>query len=383
MVNIASQNFNSLSDNATAVDDTFSVGSITAALTNGGSFNFSNLFGLGFQAFWTDTRGNEGPNDPASESSGDFIGVNSFSGGNSPNVAADGTAVASGLEHNFEFNDADGRLDLVFDPVDVSGFSDRNLTFNYWINDTGYESDDSFSFSLSDGTNTQSFLNFGEAELEANASADNGTANWQTASVDIDALVDDGFGENLTLTISVDNNSGAENIFVDNIAFTAGEDEEEPVDQPINKIGSITLDGGAEINAFDPSTNQLFVVSGGDLLQIVDLSNPTNPVALDPIDLSSLEIDGFELGGANSVAVSNGLVAVALEADDGTATGRVVFFDSTDGSLLNTFEVGVLPDMLTFTPDGNKVLVANEAEPDGNEDPEASVSIIDHFGWFG
>ena len=226
----------------------------------------------------------------------------------------------------------------------------------------------------------QSFLNFGETELEANASTDDGTANWQTASVDIDALVDDGFGENLTLTISVDNNSGAENIFVDNIAFTAGEDEEEPVDQPINKIGSITLDGGAEINAFDPTTNQLFVVSGGDLLQIVDLSNPTNPVALDPIDLSSLEIDGFELGGANSVAVSNGLVAVALEADDGTATGRVVFFDSTDGSLLNTFEVGVLPDMLTFTPDGNKVLVANEAEPDGSEDPEASVSIIDLSG---
>jgi predicted extracellular nuclease/2',3'-cyclic-nucleotide 2'-phosphodiesterase (5'-nucleotidase family) len=39
-----------------------------------------------------------------------------------------------------------------------------------------------------------------------------------------------------------------------------------------------------------------------------------------------------------------------------------------------------LPDMLTFTPDGSQILVANEGEPDGGIDPVGSVSIIDFNG---
>ncbi len=63
--------------------------------------------------------------------------------------------------------------------------------------------------------------------------------------------------------------------------------------------------------------------------------------------------------------------------------GRVVFFD-TDGKFEKEVKVGILPDMLTFTHDGKKVLVANEGEPAGAEeladvvyDPYGSITIID------
>ena len=46
-----------------------------------------------------------------------------------------------------------------------------------------------------------------------------------------------------------------------------------------------------------------------------------------------------------------------------TDNGEVVFFDAF-GNFLGQVEAGALPDMVTFTPDGTQVLVANEGEPD-------------------
>jgi hypothetical protein len=59
----------------------------------------------------------------------------------------------------------------------------------------------------------------------------------------------------------------------------------------------------------------------------------------------------------------------------------VVFFNAF-GGFLSAVSVGSLPDMVTFTPDGQLVLVANEAEPNSygqpdSVDPEGSISIID------
>ena len=55
-------------------------------------------------------------------------------------------------------------------------------------------------------------------------------------------------------------------------------------------------------------------------------------------------------------------------------------FYKTSGDFINSVQVGALPDMLTFTPDGEYLLVANEGEPSGygagHVDPEGSVSII-------
>ena len=132
-------------------------------------------------------------------------------------------------------------------------------------------------------------------------------------------------------------------------------------------------EGAAEISAYDRSSERIFVTNAdANTVDVLDASDPENLTLAFTIDLS-----GYG-DGVNSVAVHNGVVAVAVEADPKTDNGSVVFFD-TDGDYLNSVEVGALPDMLTFTPNGRYLLVANEGEPndDYTVDPEGSISIID------
>ena len=155
---------------------------------------------------------------------------------------------------------------------------------------------------------------------------------------------------------------------------TAVSDNHSAASIHLNKISTYTGDG-AEIPAFDPTTEQLFVVSGGEFIDVIDMSEPLTPTQAMTIPLSTLG------AGANSVAVNNGFVAVAVEANNKQENGVVGFFN-VNGSFVVSVTVGALPDMLTFTPDGNKVVVANEGEPndDYTVDPEGSVSVIDVTG---
>ena len=141
----------------------------------------------------------------------------------------------------------------------------------------------------------------------------------------------------------------------------------------LKKLGSIAT-SGAEISAFDPSSRRLFVTdAGGSRVHIVDAADPANLLPAGVIDVSAF-------GSPNSVAVSRGLVAVAIQSPDKVSPGRIGFY-STDGTPLTTVTVGSLPDMLTFTPNGEALLVANEGEPNSynqptSVDPVGSVSII-------
>ena len=135
----------------------------------------------------------------------------------------------------------------------------------------------------------------------------------------------------------------------------------------------------AEITAFDPGSQRVFVVNAdAGSVDVLDLSDPTAPGLIDTITSTTSE-------SPNSIAVRDGVVAVAVErvlaADDATPERGVVrFFQAADLTQIGEdITVGFLPDMLTFTPDGQRVLVANEGQP--NEavtiNPEGSVSIID------
>ncbi|HYP07478.1 MAG TPA: choice-of-anchor I family protein [Bryobacteraceae bacterium] len=152
-------------------------------------------------------------------------------------------------------------------------------------------------------------------------------------------------------------------------------------DIKLEKLGSFTTGvfnrGAAEIVAYEPRTQRLYVVNGDTpSIDIVDVSDPSKPKLLNRVSIP----ERFGRS-ANSIAVRNGVIAVAAEAADRQQPGWVFFIDPA-GRILSGVNVGAVPDMVTFTPDGKHVLVANEGEPSPNyaNDPEGSVSIIDISG---
>ncbi|MPZ11262.1 MAG: hypothetical protein GEU89_13795 [Kiloniellaceae bacterium] len=144
-------------------------------------------------------------------------------------------------------------------------------------------------------------------------------------------------------------------------------------DLEIEKLA--TYDGGLgegseETVAYDSATQRLFITnSDAQSVDIVDISDPAQPQKIGSIDTSAN-------GSPTQVAVKDGIVAVAIDVED--SDGVVAFYDA-DGSFLHSVTVGNLPDHLVFTPDGMKLLVANEGEDTGDpaNNPLGSVSIID------
>jgi YVTN family beta-propeller protein len=135
--------------------------------------------------------------------------------------------------------------------------------------------------------------------------------------------------------------------------------------------------GGSEIVAHDPATQRLFVTNGAaNRIDVVNIANVDAPVLAFSINIDALG------GIVNSVAVKNGLVAAAIANSNPTTPGVVAVF-GTDGALRRIFGAGVLPDNVSFSPNGNFLLAANEGEPVGTfgqpsfVDPRGSVTLID------
>ena len=133
--------------------------------------------------------------------------------------------------------------------------------------------------------------------------------------------------------------------------------------------------GAAEIACFDPATQRVFLTnSHSQSVDVISLAKPKFPL----LDFS---IDLKHYGTINSVAVKNALVAIAVNAKNPQDNGSIVVY-STQGKLLHNFEVGPMPDMVTFSPNGKHILSANEGAPnaDYSIDPEGSITIIDLAG---
>ena len=148
--------------------------------------------------------------------------------------------------------------------------------------------------------------------------------------------------------------------------------------------------GGAEISAFDPATARLFVTNGKtNQIDVVDISRPERVKKIKSIDLASKGATGIQ-----SVAVRDGLVAIATSVGGNNQANGKIFFTDTNGKLIkgveDGVEVGALPDHVGFSPNGRYVLSANEGEPSSycktggtlpkTTDPYGTISIIDVGG---
>ncbi|WP_291966202.1 choice-of-anchor I family protein [Maribacter sp.] len=156
-----------------------------------------------------------------------------------------------------------------------------------------------------------------------------------------------------------------------------GMDAEFPItiDQlSFTKIGTFTNgndEAYAEISAFDAVTKKLFIVNPEeDEISVLDLTDATNPIKGASIPLT---------GSPNSVAVHNGILAIAVENSDKQLNGTVDTYDTDTQVLIKSYIAGALPDMVAFSPDGEYIVAANEGEPndDYTVDPEGSITVIE------
>jgi DNA-binding beta-propeller fold protein YncE len=145
--------------------------------------------------------------------------------------------------------------------------------------------------------------------------------------------------------------------------------------------------GGAEITAYDAKSFRMFVTNGAtNQIDIVDIKNPKKPVLFGRINLAKSGVVSIQ-----SVAVKDGIVAIATMMSTNKAEAGRVFLADVNGKLvpsaLTGIAVGSLPDSIHFSPNGQYVITANEGEPTSycltngtlptTTDPNGSISIID------
>lgn len=148
----------------------------------------------------------------------------------------------------------------------------------------------------------------------------------------------------------------------------------------IVKKGQYTEECGGEescteISAFSPVSNRIYTTNAEEN-ELKILNVDSNGWLSEH---STLTLIG---GGPNSVTTYGNWVAVAVEAVNKQDDGNVLIYD-LEGNLQRIIKAGALPDMLTFTPNGKFLIVANEGEPDDEykNDPEGTVTVINTNTW--
>lgn len=142
--------------------------------------------------------------------------------------------------------------------------------------------------------------------------------------------------------------------------------------------------GGTEILAYDEQLNRAFVTNGAksaiDILSFSSLKSKdfTDVQSTKRVFLKDFGIENVKDITSIASHPTKDLLAVSVVSDPKTNPGYIVFL-TKEGTYLSKVQVGSLPDMVVFTPDGKKAIIANEGEPseDYKVDPEGTISIVD------
>ena len=163
--------------------------------------------------------------------------------------------------------------------------------------------------------------------------------------------------------------------------------------------------GMSEIVAMHTASNSVFITvdtaSTPTSFQRISLRNLSSSALANPATTSNLEsgattqvaIDvndtNFTAGGVQTLAISGNLLAIAVKAEPKFNDGVVAFYrldNQGNATFLKKVTVGSLPDGMAFSPDGSRLVIANEGEIDGaanfvlagdkSNDPLGTISII-------
>lgn len=173
------------------------------------------------------------------------------------------------------------------------------------------------------------------------------------------------------------------------IPAPAPDDDAEPPLR-LRRVGMVAQPA-AEIAAYDPAGRRAYI-AGGPFAAEIDLRRPGYPGWVRQLDLSAAagftpgEEDRARAGSVTHVAIDpagrNFAAATVCPRDFAARPGSVVLFHMPTAVILKSLEVGFSPDCLAFTPDGHRLIIANEGRPargPGGEviDPPGGLTIVD------
>ena len=125
----------------------------------------------------------------------------------------------------------------------------------------------------------------------------------------------------------------------------------------------------AEIVVYNKGNKLFYVVNGATPSIDIFRLKGTNTETLAPLSLAPDEAP-------TSVATYGNLIAVAVHNPEKVGRPGKVILYTTQHKRIADFPAGSLPDMVSFSPDGKYILVANEGEVDKNSDPLGSLTLI-------